>query len=125
MLNRVKAGKASINDQLAGLIYDDGGSVAAPESAAAARAALETLATSTPWLAFSQVPAPLLGLFSSVGSTVALLASNEPSLSSSFVGTPASLKPSVPATNLATFGFDTDTKTSKLSFSVRGPRRLA
>jgi len=71
-------------DQLAGLVYDDGGSFAAPESAAAASAALQTLATSTPWLAFSGVPALYLGLYSAVGSTVALLAPNQPSLTVTF-----------------------------------------
>ena len=106
-------------DQLAGLVYDDGGSAAAPVSAATARQELATLSRSTPWLAFSGVPAPELGLFSAVGSTVALIAPNQPSLSQSFPFTPASLKPPVPATNLATFGYDTDTKTSKLVFAAQ------
>jgi hypothetical protein len=106
-------------DQLAGLVYDDGGSFAAPESAAAATAVLQKLGASTPWLAFSGVPAPYLGLYSAVGSTVALLAPNQPSLTATFAPTPASLKPPVPATNLATFGFDTDTKTSKLVFAAQ------
>jgi hypothetical protein len=106
-------------DQLAGLVYDDGGSYRAPESAASARAALQRLAAGTPWLAFSGVPAPYLGLFSAVGSTVALLAPDQASLASGFAATPASLKPPVAATNLATFGYDTDTKTSKLSFAAQ------
>ncbi len=112
------AGRPGAN-QLAGLVYDDGGSYAAPESAASARAALQRLAAGTPWLAFSGVPAPYLGLFSAVGSTVALLAPNQASLASGFAATPASLKPPVAATNLATFGYDTDTKTSKLSFAAQ------
>jgi pimeloyl-ACP methyl ester carboxylesterase len=106
-------------DELAGLVYDDGGSSAQAISASAARAALSTLSESTPWLAFSGVPAPLLGLFSAVGSTAALVAPDAPSSSQSFALTPSVLKPPVPATNLATFGFDTDVKTSKLVFAAQ------
>jgi hypothetical protein len=112
------AGRPGAN-QLDGLVYDDGGSFAAPESAASARTALKRLAAGTPWLAFSGIPAPYLGLFSAVGSTVALLAPNQASLTSTFAPTPPSLKPPVAATNLATFGYDTDTKTSKLSFAAQ------
>jgi hypothetical protein len=54
-----------------------------------------------------------------VGSTAALVAPSAPSASQSFAGTPSVLKPSVPATNLATFGFDTDVKTSKLVFAAQ------
>jgi pimeloyl-ACP methyl ester carboxylesterase len=106
-------------DELAGLVYDDGGSSAAPVTASAARTELKTLAASTPWLAFSGVPAPLLGVFSALGSTAALVAPNEPSLSQSFPLTPSVLKPPEAATNLATFGYDTDVKTSKLVFAAQ------
>ncbi|HXD66522.1 MAG TPA: hypothetical protein VNV17_18005 [Solirubrobacteraceae bacterium] len=106
-------------DELSGLVYDDGGSSAQAVSASAARTALATLAKSTPWLAFSGVPAPVLGLFSAVGSTAALVAPNALSSSQSFSLTPSVLKPPVPATNLATFGFDTDVKTSKLVFAAQ------
>ena len=106
-------------DELAGLVYDDGGSSDTAVTAAAAAAELNTLSTSTPWLAFSGVPAPDLGLFSAVGSTVALIAPNQPSLSQSFPFTPAVLKPPEQATNLGTFGFDTDVKTSKLVFAAQ------
>jgi pimeloyl-ACP methyl ester carboxylesterase len=106
-------------DELSGLVYDDGGSSSEVVSASAARTELATLAKSTPWLAFSGVPAPLLGLFSAVGSTAALVAPNAPSSSQSFSLTPSVLKPPVPATNLATFGFDTDVKTSKLVFAAQ------
>jgi pimeloyl-ACP methyl ester carboxylesterase len=106
-------------DELSGLVYDDGGSSTPAISAPAARTALQTLAKGTPWLAFSGVPAPLLGLFSAVGSTAALIAPNALSFSQSFSLTPSVLKPPVPATNLATFGFDTDVKTSKLVFAAQ------
>jgi pimeloyl-ACP methyl ester carboxylesterase len=106
-------------DDLGGLVYDDGGSSTSPVSAPAARQELTTLAAGTPWLAFSGVPAPLLGLFSAVGSTAALVAPNELSLSQSFSLTPGVLKPPDAATNLATFGYDTDVKTSKLVFAAQ------
>jgi pimeloyl-ACP methyl ester carboxylesterase len=106
-------------DELSGLVYDDGGSSTPAVSASAARSALATLSKSTPWLAFSGVPAPVLGLFSAVGSTAALVAPNALSNSQSFSLTPSVLKPPVPATNLATFGFDTDVKTSKLVFAAQ------
>jgi pimeloyl-ACP methyl ester carboxylesterase len=106
-------------DELSGLVYDDGGSSTPAVSASAARSALATLSKSTPWLAFSGVPAPVLGLFSAVGSTAALVAPNALSSSQSFSLTPSVLKPPVPATNLATFGFDTDVKTSKLVFAAQ------
>jgi pimeloyl-ACP methyl ester carboxylesterase len=104
-------------DQLAGLVYDDGASITAPESAAAARQALQTLASGTPWLAFSGVPAPYLGLFSSVGSLSALIAPNQLSPVNTFAAAPAAIKTPIPATNLGVFGYDTDTKTSSLSFA--------
>ena len=115
-------------DGLAGLVYDDGGSFGSTISAAAARGLLATLDAGTPWLAFSGVPAPLLGIFSAVGSTLALIAPDQPSLAQSFAFTPAVLKPPVAATNLATFGYDTDVATSKLSFAAqahaRAPRHV-
>lgn len=106
-------------DELDGLVYDDGGSLGAPTTAAQATQALGTLATTTPWLAFSGVPAPYLGLFSSLGSTAALVDPNQLAVALSFTLLPAALKPPVPVTNLALFGYDTDTKTSKLSFAAQ------
>ncbi len=105
--------------QLAGLVYDDGGSSRGAMTPDAARGQLRALRAGTPWLAFSGVPAPELGLFSAVGSTLALIAPNQTSLAQSFSFTPASLRPPVTATNLAAFGYDTDTKTSKLVFAVQ------
>jgi pimeloyl-ACP methyl ester carboxylesterase len=106
-------------DDLAGLVYDDGGSFSAPVTAAAATASLQKLAAGTPWLAFSGIPAPYLGLFSATGSLSALIDPNAPALGYTFPLLPASLKPPVPVTNLALFGYDVDTKTSKLSFAAQ------
>ena len=105
---------------LGGLVYDDGASFRAPESAQAAHAALTTLqAAASPWLAFSGIPAPDLGLFATTGSTGVLIDPNGPSIGYTFRFLPTSLKPPVPPTNLALFGYDTDVKTSKLSFAAQ------
>ena len=64
---------------LSGLVYIDGGSGPEAISKEAAEEALTKLSTKTPWLAFGGIPAPDLGLFSMVGSTLAHLAPNEKS----------------------------------------------
>jgi pimeloyl-ACP methyl ester carboxylesterase len=104
---------------LAGLVYDDGGSLGAPVSSDAATQSLQALKAGSPWLAFSGIPAPYLGLYSTAGSLAALVAPNMPSLGQSFSLLPDVLKPPEPATNLGEFGFATDTKTSKLSFAAQ------
>jgi pimeloyl-ACP methyl ester carboxylesterase len=109
-------GKAGA-DGLSGLVYDDGASGTTPPTAAQATASLQTLATSTPWLAFSGIPAPFLGLFSTLGSTAALYDPNGPSIGQASPLLPATLKPPIPVTELAQFGYAIDTKTSTLSFA--------
>jgi len=106
-------------DQLAGLVYDDGASFSPVVSASKARAQLKKLQTSSPWLAFSKIPAPDLGLFSATGSTGALIDPNGPSIGYASPLLPANLKPPVEPTNLALFGFDTDVKTSQLVFAAQ------
>ena len=112
-------GQAGAND-LAGLVYDDGASFRAPVSAGALppRAA-NAAGHSLPWLAFSGIPAPNLGLFAATGSLGALIDPNGASVGYTFPLLPASLKPPVPPTNLALFGYDTDPKTSKLVFAAQ------
>src|SRR6266540_3106527 len=73
---------------------------------------LQNLQNGTPWLAFGGIPAPFLGLFSATGSTAAVIDPNGPSLAQTFPLLPANLKPPVPATNEAQFGFGVDTETS-------------
>ncbi len=100
---------------LAGLVYDDGGSFGPAESAAKARASLAALdqPTQTPWLAFGGVPAPDLGLFSATGSTAALIDPNGPSIGqASGLLAPFGLTPSVPVTNLAQYGYAQNVGTS-------------
>jgi hypothetical protein len=104
---------------LAGLVYDDGGSRGAPVTAAEATKSLQTLQGGTPWLAFSGIPAPYLGLFSTAGSTAALIDPAGASLGQASPLLPAGLKPPVAASNLGVFGFDVDTQTSTLSFAAQ------
>jgi hypothetical protein len=104
-------GKPGSRD-LAGLVFIDGSSFPAPVSAQQATQSLQTLQTSTPWLAFGGIPSPFLGLFSAVGSTLAVNAPNDPAPLQDFPLLPANLKPPVRATNVANFGFAVDTKTS-------------
>ena len=99
-------------DQLSGLIYDDGGS-GPPESAQAAQAALTALgAGSSPWLAFGGIAAPFAGLFSTGGAVSALMAPNAPSLGQAFPLLPTNLKPPIPVTNRAEYGYAVNVGTS-------------
>jgi hypothetical protein len=97
---------------LSGLIYIDGGSNPVPLTVAQAQQALTTLQSGSPWLAFGGIAAPFAGLFQATGSTGALIDPNGPSLGQSFSLLPANLKPPVPVTNLALFGYALDVKTS-------------
>src|SRR6266508_2834639 len=97
---------------LSGLVFIDGGSNPVPVSPEQATQSLQNLQNGTPWLAFGGIPAPFLGLFSATGSTAAVIDPNGPSLAQTFPLLPANLKPPVPATNEAQFGFGVDTETS-------------
>jgi hypothetical protein len=102
-------------DQLSGLVYIDGGSFGAAESAAAARAALTALnaPATSPWDAFGGIPAPYAGLYSMVGAQSALIAPDAPSLGqSSGLLTQFGLTPTVPVDNLAQFGYALNVGTS-------------
>jgi hypothetical protein len=97
---------------LAGLVYDDGGSSPTPVTAAQARQSLQSLQSGSPWLAFGGISAPFAGLFNSTGSLGAIIDPNSPSLGQAFPLLPANLKPPVPVTNLAQYGYALDTQTS-------------
>jgi pimeloyl-ACP methyl ester carboxylesterase len=103
-------------DGLAGLVYDDGGSGPA-ETAANATDALDALdaPSATPWLAFGGIAAPFAGLFNATGAQGVLMAPNAPSLGQKFPLLPADLKPSVPATNEAQYGYALNAATSPQS----------
>jgi hypothetical protein len=101
-------------DDLAGLVYIDGGTLPAV-SAARARSQLHVLDSSetSPWLTFGGIPAPFAGLFSSTGSLAALIDPDSQSLGqSSGLLSAFHLTPSVPVTNLAQFGYALNVRTS-------------
>jgi hypothetical protein len=103
-------------EDLAGLVYIDGGSRPAA-SRAAAVAALDKLnaPTASPWLTFGGIAAPFAGLFNATGSLGALLDPNTPSLGQGFPLLPADLKPPVPVTNLGQYGYALNVGTSPVA----------
>jgi pimeloyl-ACP methyl ester carboxylesterase len=104
-------GKPGAKD-LEGLVYIDGASRTEPTTPQDAMQSLQALQQGSPWLAFGGIPAPFLGTFSAVGSTQAVIDPNAPSVGQSFPLLPANLKPPVPVTNEAQFGYATSVGTS-------------
>ena len=101
---------------LSGLVLIDGSS-GPPVSADQAQASLNGLQTSSPWLAFGGIQAPLAGLFGMVGSASAKAAPNSLSVFAGWPLLPSNLQPppGVNPTNEAGFGYSTDVKTSPSS----------
>jgi hypothetical protein len=97
---------------LSGLVFIDGGSSPQPITKADARRRLADLDAGSPWLSFGGIAAPFAGLFNSTGSLGALTDPNSPSLGQAFPALPANLKPPVPATNRAQYGYALDSATS-------------
>jgi hypothetical protein len=105
---------------LAGLVYIDGASSPRPSTfpdarrltADVARQLLQDLDGATPWLTFGSITAPFAGLFNSTGSVGAIVDPHSPSIGQAWPLLPANLKPPVPATNLAQYGYALDTETS-------------
>jgi pimeloyl-ACP methyl ester carboxylesterase len=104
-------------DDLAGLVYIDGGSDPVALSAEDATAELQALdvPSATPWLAFGGIAAPFAGLFNATGSAAALLDPNAPSLGQTSGLLPADIVPPVPVTNLGQYGYALNAATSPLS----------
>jgi hypothetical protein len=107
-------GRAGGRD-LSGLVLIDGASSPTPLTPDQASTALSDLQSSTPWLAFGGIPAPFAGLFAMVGSSLAKVAPNSPSVLQNWPLLPSNLKGPDPVTNEAGFGFATDTETSPSS----------
>ena len=107
-------------DDLAGLVYIDGGSMATPVSAAQATTELATLdtASATPWLAFGGIAAPYAGIFNATGSAGALLDPNAPSLGQTSGLLPAAIVPPVPVTNVGQYGYALNVATSPASLAA-------
>jgi pimeloyl-ACP methyl ester carboxylesterase len=108
-------------DQLAGLIYDDGSSFAAPPTADVATQTLHTFESPStgPWLPFvAGIPPYDSGIFGATGGLSAIVAPNRGLAAGESALLPASLKTPVPVTNLAEFGYGTSVATSKLVFAI-------
>jgi hypothetical protein len=97
---------------LAGLVYDDGGSSPTPVTPEQAQQSLDELAAGSPWLAFGGIPAPFAGLFNTVGSGGVKVQPDLHGSLSDWPLLPDNLKPPVPATTEASYGYALDTETS-------------
>jgi pimeloyl-ACP methyl ester carboxylesterase len=104
-------------DQLAGLVYIDGGSTTTPVSAQAATQTLQALdaPNASPWLAFGGISAPYAGLFEATGAASALLDPNAPSLGQTSGLLPSDIVPTVRVTNLGQYGYALNATTSPSS----------
>jgi hypothetical protein len=104
-------------DDLAGLVYIDGGSspsAVTPQAATAELQALDAPATS-PWLAFGGIVAPYAGLFEATGSAAALLDPNAASLGQTSGLLPADIVPPVRVSNVGQYGYALNAATSPSS----------
>jgi hypothetical protein len=110
-------GRAGARD-LAGLVYMDGASRTEPVTPDAARRSLFELGAGTPWLSIGGIPAPLAGLFNIVGSGLAKLAPQEPSILQTWPLLPSFLNAPVRVTNEAGYGFALDSETSPSSLAL-------
>ena len=97
---------------LSGLVFIDGGSSPTPISPQEASQSLQELEAGTPWLAFGGIPTPFAGLFDVVASTGVLMNPNGTSELQTWPLLPDNLKPPVPTTNIAQYGYALDTETS-------------
>jgi pimeloyl-ACP methyl ester carboxylesterase len=97
---------------LSGLVFIDGGSSPTPATPEEARQSLQELQAGSPWLSFGGIPAPFAGLFNVIASTGVLKNPNGTSELQTWSLLPDNLKPPVPTTNLASYGYALDTETS-------------
>jgi hypothetical protein len=104
---------------LSGLVFIDGGSSPDPVTEAEAKKSLNDLRKApSPWLSFGGIPAPLAGLFGTSGASSTKMVPDAPSLAQGWPGLPADLRPPVPVTNEAQFGYAADVKTSPESLDA-------
>lgn len=97
---------------LAGLVYIDGGSGPEPVTPEEASESLAELESGSPWIAFGGIPAPFAGLFNVVGATSAHIAPEDLNAFRDWPLAPDNLKPPVPVTNEAQYGYALDVDTS-------------
>jgi pimeloyl-ACP methyl ester carboxylesterase len=110
------SGRAGADD-LAGLVYIDGGSGPIAISSQAATSELRSLDApdASPWLAFGAITAPFAGLFNATGSAAALRDPNGPSLGQTSGLLPADIVPPVRVTNVGQYGYALNVATSPSS----------
>src|SRR4029079_18953218 len=89
-----------------------------PISKADAEQRLADLNAGSPWLSFGGIAAPYAGLFNSTGPLAALTDPNSPSIGQAWPGLPANLKPPIPITNRAQYGYALDTATSPAALAA-------
>jgi hypothetical protein len=105
-------GRAGAQD-LAGLVLIDGGSGGAPIRRSEAREQLEQLGGESPFLDLSGFGLPwAIGVLNAVGSTLVVQEPDAPALLAAWQPLPANLRPPVPATNAAGYGYAVDNDTS-------------
>ncbi len=104
-------------DDLAGLVYIDGGSTLTPVSTQQATQELQSLDVpkNAPWLEFGGIAAPYAGVFNATGSAAALLDPSGASLGQTSGLLPSDIVPPVRATNLAQYGYALNAATSPSS----------
>jgi hypothetical protein len=111
-------GRAGAKD-LAGLVLIDGGSGGRPPTRAAAQHQLADLEGGSPWLDIVGLGLPwTAAVFNVVGSSLARLEPDEPSLLGSWSGLPQNLKAPVPVTNSGGYGYAVDDGTSPASLPL-------
>lgn len=113
-------GRAGAKD-LAGLVLIDGagGDGTKPIALADAQARLDKIKGGQPFLDLVGLGLPwAAGVFNAVGSRLALKAPNDASLLQTWPVLPSYLKPPVPATNAAAYGFALDTETGPASLAL-------
>ena len=111
-------GRAGARD-LDGLVLIDGASSPPAISAADARRTLAAIQRGSPFLAPAGARVPwIAGVLSAVGSTLAVLQPDAPSVLQAWPLLPAAVKPPVPATNLAQLGYSVDADTSPESLAA-------
>jgi hypothetical protein len=111
-------GRAGAKD-LAGLVLIDGGFGRAPISRADAKQQLADLDGGSPWLDIVGLGLPWsAGVFNVVGSSLARLEPDEPSLLGAWSGLPQNLEAPVPVTNSGGYGYAVDDDTSPASLAL-------
>jgi pimeloyl-ACP methyl ester carboxylesterase len=107
-------------DDLAGLVYIDGGSGPSTMTAPQANQELQALnaPSASPWLSFGGITAPFAGLYNATGSLAALRDPNTPSLGQTSGLLPSNIVPPERVTNVGQYGYALNVATSPASLAA-------